>query len=173
MPKRTLSYDDALHEDLRDPNEAAAYLAASLDESNAADSEELFLMALKNVAIAHGMTDIASKSNLGRESLYKTLSASGNPKLTTLKTILASVGLRITVKPATTRRASRSLMIHTHGNVISCDATEWQTTSLSRQCMAAKPRVPSLPTRSNDTGWSSNWLTNETVQMAVNEGAGS
>lgn len=45
------------------------------------DSQNLFLLAIRNVAEAHGrMAKLAQKAHLGRESLYKTLSDKGNPK---------------------------------------------------------------------------------------------
>lgn len=74
---------------LKDPAEAAAYLqAAFVDEDEAG-----FLIALRNVAEAHGMTQVAKATGLGRESLYKTLSEGGNPKLSTLKAVLRAVGV--------------------------------------------------------------------------------
>lgn len=99
MPKRTKKYENSLVESLKDPYEAAAYLNAHLEDSEAEDSEKLFLLALRDVATAFGMTDIAQVSSLGRESLYKSLSATGNPKLTTLKAILAAMDLEFSIQP--------------------------------------------------------------------------
>ena len=81
MPKRTRSYEASLLESLKDPKEAAAYLNAHLEEKGE-DAEALFLMALRDVAASYGITNIAEKADLGRESLYKALSSGGNPKLT-------------------------------------------------------------------------------------------
>jgi probable addiction module antidote protein len=39
----------------------------------------VFLLALRNVAEARGMTKLAARSKLNRESLYKMLSKRGNP----------------------------------------------------------------------------------------------
>ena len=50
MPKRTSSYHASLHEDLKDPVEAANYLNAAL-----LDSEEMFLVALRDVAESRQM----------------------------------------------------------------------------------------------------------------------
>ena len=55
--------------------------------------------ALGMVARAHGMTDVAKASGLGRESLYKALSAEGNPELATVVKVVAALGLRLSVKP--------------------------------------------------------------------------
>lgn len=95
MVKRTKKYEDSLNESLKDPKEAVAYLNAHLDENEA---EEMFLLALRDVARAHGFSEIAEQTSLGRESLYKTLSENGNPKLSTLKLILKSMGLKISIK---------------------------------------------------------------------------
>ncbi len=95
MPKRTKKYEDSLNESLQNPVEAAAYLNAHLGEE---DGEELFLLALRDVARANGVGDIAEAASLGRESLYKALSKDGNPKLSTLRSVLKAMGLKLTVE---------------------------------------------------------------------------
>lgn len=55
MPKRTKNYDDSLLEALRDPKEAVAYLVASFNQPDAPDAEQIFLMAVRDVAIAQGV----------------------------------------------------------------------------------------------------------------------
>ncbi len=97
MPKTVKKYEDSLTESLKDPQEAAAYLNTHLEDNNS-DSEELFLMALRDVAKAYGVSDIADKANLGRESLYKALSSDGNPKLATLRSLLKAMGLKLSVE---------------------------------------------------------------------------
>jgi probable addiction module antidote protein len=96
MAKSLKKYQDSLYESLKDPKEAAHYLNVCLSEDDI-DSDEIFLMALRDVAMAHGFSDIAAKANLGRESLYKALSAEGNPKLETLRALLKAIGLRLMV----------------------------------------------------------------------------
>jgi len=99
MAKRVKKYEESLHEDLKDPKEAVAYLNAHLeDDDGEGDTEELFLMALRDVAKAHGFSDIATKTQLGRESLYKTLSKRGNPRLSTLASLLKVMGMRLSVQ---------------------------------------------------------------------------
>ncbi len=95
MPKRTKKYEESLVESLKDPKEAAAYLNAHLDEE---DSEDVFLLALRDVARAHGVGEIAETASLGRESLYKALSKDGNPKLSTLRSLLKAIGLKLSVE---------------------------------------------------------------------------
>jgi len=96
MPKRTRDYKESLTEALKDPKEAAAYLNAHLEEQGK-DAEELFLMALRDVATAYGVSELAEEAELGRESLYKALSQSGNPKLSTLVSLLNAMGLKLSV----------------------------------------------------------------------------
>jgi len=95
MPKRTKKYEESLIESLKDPAEAAAYLNAHLGEE---DGEALFLLALRDVARANGVGEIAEAAALGRESLYKALSKDGNPKLSTLRSVLKAMGLKLTVE---------------------------------------------------------------------------
>lgn len=97
MAKRTKSYQDTLIESLKYPEEAAAYLNAALEES-AGDAEELFLLALRNVAEAHGIAKLATEAALNRETLYRTLSRRGNPKLSTIGSLLDVLGLRLAVE---------------------------------------------------------------------------
>jgi len=67
MNKLTEKYENNLKEDLRDPSEAAEYLNAALDDG----SPEVFLMALKDVANAKGISEIARETKLNRENLYR------------------------------------------------------------------------------------------------------
>lgn len=94
MPKRTVSYREGLLESLRDPQEAAFYLEAALEESN-----EAFLQALRDVAESHQMSKVAKEAGVAREALYRMLCGSGNPTLTSLSAILSSVGLKLRVDP--------------------------------------------------------------------------
>lgn len=106
MPKRTRKYEESLTEALKDPVEAAAYLNACLEDDGEGDAEELFLVALRDVAKAHGFTEVASKSKIGRESLYKVLSEEGNPTLATLSALLHAMGLRISVEAEQGRKSA-------------------------------------------------------------------
>ena len=94
MKKSTVSYRDELIKDLSDPAEAAAYLNAALEDG----SQKIFLMALRDIAEAKGMTKLSKKTKLNRESLYRMLSDKGNPQLSSLTTLLDSAGLRLAVQ---------------------------------------------------------------------------
>jgi len=91
-------YQDFLIEELKDHDEAVAYLNAALEESLKGDEESknLFLLALRNVAEAQGgISNLAKKAHVGRESLYKTLSGNGNPKWHTLVSLVVALGLNL------------------------------------------------------------------------------
>ncbi|MEO7793790.1 MAG: addiction module antidote protein [Thermoanaerobaculia bacterium] len=75
--------------------EMAAYLEAALEDGDAA----LIAAALGDIARAKGMTDVARKAGLGRESLYKALSPAGNPELATVLRVVAALGLRLRAEP--------------------------------------------------------------------------
>ena len=98
MKRKTKRYEDSLIESLKNPIEAAAYLTVHI-EDNSKYAEETFLLALKDVAQAYGIKKVAARAKLGRQSLYKTLSGSVNPKLNTLRSILDSMGLKMTIEP--------------------------------------------------------------------------
>lgn len=93
---KTRKYEEWLIESLKDHDAAVAYLNAALEESMKGDveSQALFLLALRDVAEAQGgIAKIAKKAHLGRESLYKTLSPTGNPSLSTLTALTHAMGL--------------------------------------------------------------------------------
>lgn len=94
MPKRTRNYDSWLLKELIDPFVAANYINAASE-----DSDEMLLIAMRNVAEAHRMSRVAEEANVNRESLYKTLSSGGNPRLENFRSILDVLGLKILVAP--------------------------------------------------------------------------
>ena len=93
---RDKSYEDSLLQSLRDPAEAAAYIDAVLETGDQA----ALLLALRQVAGAHGMAEVARRADLGGKTLFKTLTDDGNPTLATLTGVLHAVGLRLSVTPA-------------------------------------------------------------------------
>lgn len=95
--KKSVSYEEGLMERLKDPQYAAGYLETSMNDKES-NPEELFLIALRDVAKAYGFTHIAKKSHLGRESLYKALSKKGDPRLSTLTSVLDAIGLKFSIQ---------------------------------------------------------------------------
>lgn len=94
MSETAARYEDGLKLALADPEEAAAYLNAALEESDQA----VFLMALRDVAEAYGLSAVAQEAQLNRENLYRMLSGQGNPQLSSLNALLKTVGLRLSVQ---------------------------------------------------------------------------
>ena len=72
------------------------YLQAALEDPN----PELFLLAVANVAKARGIAKVAKDAGLGRESLYKALSPGAKPRYETVRKLMASLGMRLTVTTA-------------------------------------------------------------------------
>lgn len=97
MKKRLISYHDELMKALKDPNEALEYLNAALRD----DDPRVFLLAVKNVVEAQGgeMATLAKKAKLNRENLYRMLSEKGNPKLTSIISLLNVLGMDLAVQP--------------------------------------------------------------------------
>lgn len=97
MPKRVRNYEENLSQRLKDPEYAAGYLNAVLEDKDS-DQKERFLLALRDVAKAHGMTKLAGDANMAREAMYRALSESGNPEFDTLTALLDAIGLRLSVE---------------------------------------------------------------------------
>ena len=93
---RNVSYQGYLLESLKDPEEAAAYIEAVLE----LDDSAALLLALRQVAKAHGMAEVARRADVGEKSLFRALSENGNPTIATLHKVLHAVGLRLSVTPA-------------------------------------------------------------------------
>jgi len=93
MSNLTKNYRESLLQALQDPQEAAEYLTAALEEGDSA----AFLLALRNVADAKGMSTLAAKAQLNHENLDRMLSEPGNPQLDRLTALLDALDLRLAV----------------------------------------------------------------------------
>jgi probable addiction module antidote protein len=94
MPRR--NYHDELMISLQNHDEAVAYLNAAIEEAEGGDedAQQALLLALRNIVEANGgFAAVALKADLGRESLYKTLSPQGNPHLRTLTALFSALGI--------------------------------------------------------------------------------
>jgi probable addiction module antidote protein len=95
MPKRTGDFSAWRSRKLAEPANAANFLNAALE-----DSPEIFLAAVKEVVKAReSVTVVASMAGVAPETLHRTFSASGNPTLDTLSSVLGVLGLRISITP--------------------------------------------------------------------------
>lgn len=88
---KTLPWDSA--DQLKTPEDIAAYLEAVFEDGDPA----LVAHALGVIARSRGMTQVAQKAGLGRESLYKALSPEGNPEFATVLKVIQALGLKLKV----------------------------------------------------------------------------
>ncbi len=91
---KTTPWDPAEH--FKTDEDIAAYLEAALEDGDPA----LVAAALGDIARAKGMTQLARETGLGRESLYKALSPSGNPEFATIMKVISALGLKLHAAPA-------------------------------------------------------------------------
>lgn len=100
MKNKTKIWDAA--EYLETEEDMAAYLEAALEENDPA----LVAAALGDIARAKGMTQMARKAGLGRESLYKALSPDGNPEFSTVLKVVSALGLKLHAATGKTKKAA-------------------------------------------------------------------
>lgn len=94
MALKTKSWDASEH--LNSEEMIFAYINAAFEEGNPA----LVTAALGDVARARGMTHIAKIAGVSRESLYKALSADGNPEFATIMKVMQALKLHLSVSKA-------------------------------------------------------------------------
>lgn len=95
MDVQTSKWDSA--EFLRSEEDVLAYIEAAFEESDPA----VIAHALGNLARARGMSAVAREAGVTREALYKALSESGDPKLSTLVGVMKALGYRLMPEPIT------------------------------------------------------------------------
>jgi probable addiction module antidote protein len=95
----SVSNDECVIRELReDPKFAVEYLKVALEDT---DEPGVLLIALRRIAQARGgIAKVAKAAGVERESLYRALSARGNPRLSTLIAVTKAVGLKLTVESA-------------------------------------------------------------------------
>ena len=90
---KTAAFDAADY--LNDEETIAEYLTAALEDPN----PDVFLAAVRDVARARGMAQLAKDAGLGRESLYKALTPGAKPRYDTVLKLLHALGVKITATP--------------------------------------------------------------------------
>lgn len=96
----SVSHDACVIEELRDdPRLAVEYLKYAFSEADDEEGQYVLLKAIKQIAEAQGIAKVAKAAGIPRESLYRALSAKGNPRLTTLLAVVHAMGLQMTVQP--------------------------------------------------------------------------
>lgn len=88
-------FDEHLESDLRDPEIAAYFINAAVEEHD----PSYFKVALGKVVRIHGVTEISKMAKLNRESIYKMLGPDSNPGFENIIEILDACGLEIAVQP--------------------------------------------------------------------------
>lgn len=98
MTKASRPHDEAIVELLREDSAFAdEYLSVALDEAGEPGGREALLAALRHVAEAQGMSAVAERAGIPRESLYRALSPKGNPTIKTLLAVVSGAGLKLSV----------------------------------------------------------------------------
>ena len=91
------AHEDATVQEFKNnPHEAAAYLSAVLEDG---DQEEVMLALRRITAAFGGVPKLAAQTELNAKTLYRTLSARGNPEMKSLSAILKALGMRLAVEP--------------------------------------------------------------------------
>ena len=80
---------------LDDEETIAEYITAALEDPN----PDVFLIAVRDVARARGMAQLARDAGLGRESLYKALTPGAKPRYDTVLKLLHALGVKLSVSP--------------------------------------------------------------------------
>ena len=102
MAIKTYAFDPAKY--LTTAEHCAYYLTDALETNDPAAIAD----ALGVIARARGMSEIAKKTGLRREGLYKMLSTQGNPELATLLRVLQAIGVQLVAEPAKVKRKTGS-----------------------------------------------------------------
>jgi probable addiction module antidote protein len=92
MALKLYPFDPAEH--LRSEEDILYYLEAAMEGND----PKHIAIALGDVARSKGMSEIARKAKVGRQSLYNALSENGNPTLETVTGVLSALGLQLTVQ---------------------------------------------------------------------------
>ncbi|WP_068320518.1 addiction module antidote protein [Polynucleobacter yangtzensis] len=79
---------------LKTEKDIAAYLSAVLEDGDPA----LFVAAIGDIARAKGMTEIAKKSGVTRESLYRALKVEARPRFETVTRVVQALGMKLSVQ---------------------------------------------------------------------------
>ena len=94
MVEKFSNYDPA--ESLGSDEAIEVFMADAFETGDAAH----IAAALGVVARAKGMTELATKTGLSREQLYRSLSADGNPTLKTTLAVMKAIGFSLSIAPA-------------------------------------------------------------------------
>ena len=97
--KKLRNYDEWLIESLKDPKEAKLYLKAAFEEYDKDKDLDILLHSIWAYAKAQGVSDLAKKSNINRQNLYRLFKAERNPRFKTMESIAKGVGFEVGFHP--------------------------------------------------------------------------
>lgn len=100
--RKLRTHEEYLLETLKDPNEAVLYLNTAAEEGD----PQLLLVALSQVARAHGVLHLSRKLSFTRMGLYKSFSKKGNPEFKTFMSLLDAAGVQLFFKPKPLKKAA-------------------------------------------------------------------
>ena len=95
---KSISLDKVMKRELQNPEFAENYLFGALEAFQEDGHTEAFLLALRRLAQAKGMSEVAEQAEMKRPNLYRTLSENGNPGLSTLNRVIGALGYRLTLE---------------------------------------------------------------------------
>jgi len=102
---KTFKWDAS--EFLETEEDIAMYLSLAFEEGD----PEAIALAIGNIAKARGMTEIAKKAGVSRDSLYRSFRKGGDPRLTTLVGVMSSLGMKLTAEPAESRKTGQKMTV--------------------------------------------------------------
>jgi len=135
MTIKLTSFDAS--EYLKTEEDIASYLSVVLEDNDPV----LLNVALGDIARARGMTDIARKAGVSRESLYRSLSEDGNPSATTLLKVISALGIQLHAAP---RQRGRAIVDELCGVLAGYEPTQEE--------LDADPRLERIWTRYRRSG---------------------
>jgi probable addiction module antidote protein len=107
MTKKSVKYQDFLNDSLTgNPSLATQYLNEAINLVQQGESINIFLLALRDIARANGISKMAAKTNKSRTSIYKSLSKNADPKFSTIIEILDFLKIRFDFRPKKIKKAA-------------------------------------------------------------------
>lgn len=95
----TRNFDEILHEALKNPIEAQAYLEVAIELYKEDGNTEAFLMALRSVTEAQGgLAHLEESTKLSGKNLNQLFSSKGNPRIDTVDEVLHGLGFKLAVE---------------------------------------------------------------------------
>jgi probable addiction module antidote protein len=87
------------HQQLEDSEMIAIFLEQALEDATEFNDMSIFQRALSEAAKAQKIVDLAEKSGLARESIYKSIKPNSKPRFETVQKILTSMGYTLKIEP--------------------------------------------------------------------------